>query len=42
MTMLKGNTLYYGLMLLAEGFVIGFGLAFGAKAVERRMPSVHY
>lgn len=42
MSMLKGNGLYYGLMLLVEGLVIGFGLAFGAKAVERRIPSVNY
>ncbi len=38
MALLKGNALYYWLMVLAEGLVIGFGLAFGAKAVERRMP----
>ncbi len=42
MAMVKGTELYYGLMLLVEGLVIGFGLAFGAKAIERRMPSANY
>ncbi len=40
MAMLKGNMLYYALVLLVEGLMVGFGLVFGAKGVERRMPSV--
>ena len=41
MAMLGGSWLYYGLFLLAEGLMAGFGLAVVAKAVERRMAKVH-
>lgn len=40
MAMLGGSWLYYGLFLLAEGLMAGFGLAVVAKAVERRMARV--
>jgi len=39
--MLGGNWLYYGLFLLVEGLLAGFGLAAVAKAVESRMAKVH-
>ena len=41
MAMLGGSWLYYGLFLLAEGLMAGFGLAVVAKAVARRMAKVH-
>lgn len=37
MAMLGGSWLYYGLFLLAEGLMAGFGLAAVARAVQRRM-----
>lgn len=40
MGLLNGNWFLYALMLLAEGLIVGFGLAFGAAAIERRIRTV--
>lgn len=37
MGLFNGNWILYGVMILAEGLIAGFGLAYGAAAVERRI-----